>query len=80
VSTRLRRDVAAIGHVQVAAVPDRSEPDRGELNYRHLFALLDELEYRGWVGCEYRPRGRTEDGLGWLRTVAEGGFEGFPAD
>ena len=65
--TRLiERDIARIGHVQVAGVPDRHEPDEGEVAYPHLFALLDRLGYDGWVGCEYRPRGRTEDGLGWL--------------
>jgi hydroxypyruvate isomerase len=58
-----------IAHVQVAAVPSRHEPDEGEVNYRHLFSLLDTLGYSGWVGCEYRPRGRTEDGLGWMREL-----------
>jgi hydroxypyruvate isomerase len=69
-AVKLRRHVADIGHVQIAGVPDRHEPDEGEVNYPYLFRLLDELGYRGWVGCEYRPRGRTEDGLGWLRKVA----------
>lgn len=63
----LTRDIAAIGHIQIAGVPDRAEPDAGEINYRHIFALLDALGYSGWVGCEYRPRGRTDDGLGWMR-------------
>ncbi len=52
---------------QLAGVPDRHEPDHGELRHEHLFALLDEAGYPGWIGCEYRPRGRTEDGLGWAR-------------
>ncbi len=65
-SVTMRRHIAGIGHVQVAGVPDRHEPDAGELDIRHLFGLLDELGYAGWVGCEYRPRGRTEDGLAWL--------------
>lgn len=55
-----------IGHVQIASVPTRNEPDDGEVNYPYLYRLLDELGYEGWIGCEYRPRGRTEDGLGWL--------------
>ncbi|MEN3296309.1 MAG: 2-dehydrotetronate isomerase [Burkholderiales bacterium] len=59
-----------IGHIQIAGVPSRHEPDDGEVNYRYLFRLLDEMGYDGWVGCEYRPRGRTEDGLGWLKTLA----------
>jgi hydroxypyruvate isomerase len=60
-----------VGHIQIAGVPNRHEPDDGEVNYRHLFRLLDELGYDGWVGCEYRPRGRTEDGLGWLKTLTQ---------
>jgi hydroxypyruvate isomerase len=55
-----------IGHVQIASVPARNEPDDGEVNYPYLYTLLDELGYNGWIGCEYRPRGKTEDGLGWL--------------
>jgi hydroxypyruvate isomerase len=54
------------GHVQVAGVPGRHEPDVGEINHAYLFDLLDGLGYAGWVGCEYRPRGRTEAGLGWF--------------
>ncbi len=65
----LERDLWRIGHVQIAGVPDRQEPDRGEVRYAHLFGLLDDLGYRGMVGCEYRPRGRTEDGLGWLSAI-----------
>ncbi|WP_322011449.1 2-oxo-tetronate isomerase [Paraburkholderia sp. J12] len=64
---KLRRDIGGIGHVQIAGVPDRHEPDIGELNYPYLFALLDELGYDGWIGCEYRPRAATSAGLEWLR-------------
>ena len=60
---------AGIGHVQIASVPARHEPDEGEVNYRHIIKLLDEMGYDGYVGCEYRPRGRTEDGLVWLREM-----------
>jgi hydroxypyruvate isomerase len=61
-----------IGHIQVAGVPERHEPDVGELNFRYLFQLLDHLGYPGWIGCEYRPaRGQrphaTSEGLGWLQ-------------
>ena len=66
-----RKYVDGIGHVQIASVPSRNEPDDGEVNYRYLFRLLDELGYDGWVGCEYRPRGRTEDGLGWMKGLAQ---------
>jgi len=56
-----------IGHVQIAGVPARCEPDEGEVNYPEIFATLDRLGYAGFIGCEYRPRGRTEDGLSWAR-------------
>jgi hydroxypyruvate isomerase len=59
-----------IGHVQIADTPGRHEPGTGEINYRFLLRFLDRIGYRGLVGCEYRPLGRTEDGLGWMREVA----------
>lgn len=68
-SVKLRRDFAGIGHIQIAGVPDRHEPDLGELNYAHLFELIDELGYTGWIGCEYRPKGDTSEGLQWLRQL-----------
>ncbi len=67
VAMKMRTYIGNVGHVQAAGVPERHEPDIGELNYPYLFALLDELGYEGWVGCEYRPRGRTSDGLGWAK-------------
>jgi len=67
-SEKLRRWLPHIGHIQIAGVPGRHEPDTGEINYGHLFALLDELGYEGWVGCEYRPRNGTSAGLGWMKT------------
>jgi hydroxypyruvate isomerase len=62
----LKKYIKAIGHIQIASVPDRHEPDDGEINYAYLFRLIDELGYQGWVGCEYRPKGATEEGLNWL--------------
>jgi 2-dehydrotetronate isomerase len=59
-----------VGHIQVASVPGRNEPDRGELNYDYLFDQIDELGYDGWIGCEYRPRAGTSEGLDWLRKRA----------
>ncbi|WP_192036220.1 2-oxo-tetronate isomerase [Halomonas sp. YLGW01] len=56
-----------IGHVQLAGVPERHEPDVGEVNYPAMLAHLDALGYQGWVGCEYRPAGDTRAGLGWGR-------------
>ncbi|WKS98818.1 hydroxypyruvate isomerase family protein [Gallibacterium salpingitidis] len=65
--TRITDDVKAkLGHIQIASVPDRHEPDEGEINYTHIFNKLDEIGYDGWVGCEYNPRGKTEDGLVWF--------------
>jgi hydroxypyruvate isomerase len=66
-ATKLRRDMAGIGHIQVAGVPERHEPDTGEVNYAYLLDLIDSLGYDGYVGCEYRPRGETSAGLGWLK-------------
>jgi hydroxypyruvate isomerase len=63
---RFEKHLPAVGHVQVAAVPSRHEPDEGEVSYRAIFAALDRLGYAGWIGCEYNPRARTEDGLAWL--------------
>ena len=54
-----------IGHIQFAGVPERQEPDIGELNCDYLFECLDRLGYDGWIGAEYFPAGNTEDGLGW---------------
>jgi hydroxypyruvate isomerase len=56
-------------HVQIADVPDRNEPGTGEINYKNVLAKLDALGYSGWVGCEYRPLGNTEDGLVWMQEL-----------
>jgi hydroxypyruvate isomerase len=60
-----------VGHFQIAGVPERHEPDLGEVHHPYLFSLLDSLGWDGFVGCEYRPRdtrpGGTSAGLGWLR-------------
>jgi hydroxypyruvate isomerase len=66
VTTRLREMLPVIGHIQMASVPSRQEPDGEEVNYPFLFEELDRLGYAGFVGAEYRPRGKTEDGLGWF--------------
>jgi len=58
-----------IGHVQVADVPERHEPGSGEINFAHVFQTLDRVGYDGWVGCEYRPAGITEDGLDWREAL-----------
>lgn len=68
----LERHYAIVGHVQIAGVPERFEPDVGEIHHPPIFARLDSLGYTGWVGCEYRPArgavaGGTSAGLGWMR-------------
>jgi hydroxypyruvate isomerase len=63
---KLRRFLPHNGHVQIAGVPGRHEPDGGEVNYGYIFKMLDELKYDGWVGCEYRPAQGTAAGLTWL--------------
>jgi hydroxypyruvate isomerase len=72
ITMRLRQwlPTGRVGHLQIAAVPDRSEPDHGELHYAHVLDELSRLGYAGWIGCEYRPRdsrpGGTSAGLGWM--------------
>lgn len=67
--TRLERNLPRIGHVQIAAVPSRAEPDEGEIAYRAIFEALDRLGYAGWVGCEYKPRAGTDEGLRWTEAL-----------
>lgn len=66
VVTSFRRLLPIVGHVQIASVPSRHEPDREEINYPHVFALLDEAGYQGFVGCEYVPQAGTLAGLAWF--------------
>jgi hydroxypyruvate isomerase len=79
VATKIRQylPTGRVGHFQMAGVPERHEPDVGEMHYPYLFAVIDEVSaqcgWQGWVGCEYRPaRGAvphgTTDGLGWMHT------------
>lgn len=66
VLTGLKSLMPLIGHVQIASVPGRNEPGSGELDDLRILKALDDLGYEGFVGCEYRPRAGTVDGLGWL--------------
>jgi len=66
----LRKNLASIAHIQLADNPGRHEPGTGEINYPFLFDLLDSLGYDGYVGCEYKPRTTTTEGLGWVQSVA----------
>ena len=65
ITTRLEKLKPLIGHVQIAAVPSRAEPDDGELNYRAVFDTLERIDYDGVIGCEYLPRAGTREGLVW---------------
>ncbi|SDR20073.1 hydroxypyruvate isomerase [Rhizobiales bacterium GAS113] len=66
---RLEANLSQIGHIQISGVPNRSEPDSGELNHREIFAAIDRLAWAGYVGCEYKPRTTTQAGLGWIKAL-----------
>ena len=74
VAMRLREWLpgGGVGHMQIAGVPERHEPAVGEMYYPYLFKLIDELGYQGWIGCEYRPRAGTVEGLGWAKAYGIG--------
>ncbi|MCC7548137.1 MAG: hydroxypyruvate isomerase [Burkholderiales bacterium] len=63
----IENNLDRIAHMQLADTPGRHEPGTGEINYDFLFRHIDRIGYTGWIGCEYRPAGRTEDGLGWAK-------------
>lgn len=63
---RLEKYLPHIGHIQIAAVPDRGEPDRGEIDFPDLIRAIDAMGYEGFIGAEYTPRNTTDAGLGWL--------------
>lgn len=69
VTKRLEKHLADIGHVQIAAVPSRAEPDEGEIAYNAIFATLDRIGWGGWTGCEYKPRAGTDEGLAWTKAL-----------
>lgn len=68
-AANLQKLLPRIAHIQIADNPGRHEPGTGELNYPFLFAHLDKIGYAGWVGCEYKPKAGTVDGLGWMKTM-----------
>lgn len=69
ISKRLEKLLPCIGHIQIAAVPDRAEPDHGELDYRYLMQVLDRLGYEKPIGAEYRPKTTTDAGLAWMNIL-----------
>ncbi len=68
IARTLQKHLARIAHVQLADNPGRNEPGTGEINYPFLFRHLDQIGYRGWIGCEYKPKTTTVEGLGWYAT------------
>ncbi len=62
----IQAHLSRIAHIQIADTPGRHEPGTGEINYDFLFSFLDEIGYAGWVGCEYKPKAGTQEGLGWF--------------
>lgn len=70
IAATLSKHLQKIKHVQLADNPGRNEPGTGELNYSFLFKHLDAIGYDGWIGCEYKPLAKTEDGLGWIKNIA----------
>ena len=66
VAMKIRQYIDKVDHFQIAGVPERHEPDIGEVNYPYLFELIDELAFTGWIGCEYNPKEKTAEGLRWL--------------
>ncbi|MEJ8812731.1 hydroxypyruvate isomerase [Variovorax ureilyticus] len=67
----LSKHITRIGHIQLADNPGRGEPGTGEINYPWLFKHIDSIGYDGWIGCEYKPRGTTVEGLGWRSALTQ---------
>jgi hydroxypyruvate isomerase len=63
----IQANINKIAHIQVADNPGRNEPGTGEINYPNLFKAIDSAGYKGWIGCEYKPAAKTEDGMGWMK-------------
>jgi hydroxypyruvate isomerase len=70
ITKRMEQFMPVIAHIQIADVPARNEPGTGEIGWDYVFRRMDQLGYAGWVGCEYRPAGETDAGLGWLKRHA----------
>ncbi len=63
----VQANIGKIAHIQIADNPGRNEPGTGEINYPNLFKAIDAAAYKGWIGCEYKPAAKTEDGIGWIK-------------
>ncbi len=69
IGNTIARHLGRIAHIQLADNPGRHEPGTGEINYRWLLRHIDQLGYEGWIGCEYKPSGATQAGLGWIEAL-----------
>jgi hydroxypyruvate isomerase len=69
IARTIESNLKQIVHIQIADNPGRHEPGTGEINYPFLFAFLDRISYRGWIGCEYKPSKDTLSSLGWLKAA-----------
>jgi hydroxypyruvate isomerase len=67
----IQANLDRIAHTQIADNPGRNEPGSGEINYPNLFKAIDAAGYTGWIGCEYKPAGKTEEELGWIKPYKE---------
>ena len=64
----LKNYLSRIGHIQIADNPGRNEPGSGEINYAWVLKHIDAIGYDDWIGCEYKPKTTTVEGLGWMKT------------
>jgi hydroxypyruvate isomerase len=69
----IQDNLGRIAHIQIADNPGRHEPGTGEINFTNLFRSIDEMGYSGWIGCEYVPIGKTEEGLQWIKPYLRSG-------
>ena len=67
IANTIKKHLPRIAHIQLADNPGRNEPGTGEINYEYLFGLLDQIGYKAWIGCEYKPLKNTAAGLGWMQ-------------
>ena len=65
----LEKFLPYIGHIQIAGIPNRNEPDQSELDYQYIFNLIEKLNYNGFIGCEYNPKKDTISGLKWRNKI-----------
>ena len=71
IARSLQNHLPRIAHVQLADNPGRNEPGTGEINYPWLFQHIDALGWKGHIGCEYKPRTTTTEGLGWIKEMTQ---------